>query len=79
MRTPVRDQDRGAVRHDPAQGGVDLLLDAAVDRRGGVVEQEDLRVGEQGAGERDPLALAAREREPLLADDGVVAVREARG
>ena len=47
-----------------------------VDRRGRVVEQQDLRVGEQRAGERDPLALTARQREALLADDRVVAVGE---
>ena len=50
---------------------------ARVDRRRRVVEQQDLRVGEQRAGERDALALAARQREALLADDRVVAVRAA--
>ena len=59
---------------DAAQRRVDLLLDARVDRRRRVVEQQDLRVGEQRARQRDALALTAREREALLADDGVVAV-----
>ena len=58
----------------PAQGGVDLLLDRGVDRRGGVVEEQDPRVGQQGPGQGDPLALAAREEQPPLADDRVVAV-----
>ena len=62
--------------HQPAEGCVDLLLHAAVDRGRGVVEEEDLRIGEQGAGERDPLALAPGEQGALLADDGVVAVRQ---
>ena len=61
----------------PAQRRVDLLLDPRVDRRGRVVEQQDLGIGEQRPRERDPLALPAREREALLADDGVVAVRQA--
>ena len=45
-----------------------------VDRRGGVVEDQDPRVGEERPGQRDALALAARQREAPLADDGVVAV-----
>ena len=53
-------------------------LDPRVDGGGGVVEDEDARVGEQRAGQRDALALAAGQGEPLLADDGVVAVRAAR-
>ena len=55
---------------------LDLLLGRGVDRGGGVVEDEDARVGQQRAGDRDPLALAAREREPALADPRVVAVRQ---
>ena len=77
-RLPVRDEDRRAGARDAAQGRVDLLLDPRVDRRRRVVEQEDLRVGEQRARERDPLPLAARQRQALLADDRVVAVGEAR-
>ncbi len=34
------------------------------------------RIGEHGAGDRDALALAARQREAPFADDGVVAERE---
>ena len=45
-----------------------------VDRRRGVVEHEDARVGEHRPGDRDALALAARQREALLADHRVVAV-----
>ncbi len=73
-RAPVGDEDRRPADHQPAQGRVDLLFDPAVDRRGGVVEQQDPRVGEERPGERDPLALAAREQQAPFADDGVVAV-----
>ena len=75
-RAPVRDEQRRARAGDPAQRRVDLLLDPRVDRRRRVVEQQDLGIREQRARERDPLALAAREREALLADDRVVAVRQ---
>ena len=49
-----------------------------VDRRGGVVEHQDRGVGEHRPRDGDALALATREREPALADHGVVAVRRAR-
>ena len=60
--------------HEPLERGVDLLLDLHVDRRRGVVEHEDRRVDQQRAGDRDALALAARERVAALADDRVVAL-----
>ena len=44
--------------------------------RGRLVEDEDRRVAEDRARDRDPLLLAAREAVAALADDGVVAVRE---
>ena len=72
----VRDQQRGPAGHHPVQGGVDLRLDPRVDRGGRVVEQQQPRVGDQRAGERDPLPLPAGQREPLLADHRVVAVRQ---
>ncbi len=72
----VGDEDGGGAASGPGQGGVDLGLGPGVDRGGGVVEDQDLGVGEQGAGERDPLALAAGERQALLADDRVVALGE---
>ena len=49
-------------------------LGGRVDRGGGVVEDQDPRIGEQGAGDRHPLALAAGEGQAALADAGVVAV-----
>ena len=52
------------------------LLDLHVDGAGGVVEDQDRRVDEQRARDRDALALAARQRVAALADDRVVAVRQ---
>ena len=74
--TAVRDQDRGAVLHDLAQRRVDLLLGARVDRRRRVVEDENARIGEHRARDRDALPLAAGEREAAFADHRVVAVGE---
>ena len=59
------------------EAALDRGLGACVDRRGRVVEDQDPRVGEERAGDRDPLALAARERQAALADQRLVAVGEA--
>ena len=72
----VGDDEGGPALHEDAQAGVDLLLDLDVDGAGGVVEDQDRRVDQQGAGDGDALALAARERVAALADHGVVAVVE---
>ena len=57
---------------------LDLVLGGAVDRAGRVVEDQDARVGQQRAGDREPLALPAGERDAALADHGIVAILEAR-
>ena len=54
----------------------DPRLGRRVDGGGRVVEDEDPRVDRERARDREPLALAARERDPALADHRVVAVRQ---
>ena len=44
-------------------GGVEVLA--------GLVEDEDREVGDEGAGQREALALAARQARAMLADGGV--------
>ena len=56
---------------------MDRRLGGVVDRRGGVVENQHPRVGEHRAGQRDALPLAARERQPALADQRVVPLGQA--
>ena len=73
---PVRHQQRGPIRHDAAQAFVNGLFDLGVDGAGGVIEDEDARVRHDGPGQCDPLTLPAREGQPALAHDGVVAARE---
>ena len=48
------------------QRRVDLTLRRGVDRRGGVVEDDDARSGEHAAGDREALPLPAGERHPAL-------------
>ena len=54
-----------------AQARLDLLLGLGVERRGRLVEQQDARVLQDGAGDRDALLLAAGELQAALADHGV--------
>ena len=53
------------------------LLVEAVERRGRLVEQQDRGCGQQRPGDREALALAAREHDAALADRGVDAERVA--
>ena len=73
---PVGHQQRRPVGHDPAQAFVDGLFDLGVDGAGGVVEDQDARVGHDGPGQGDALPLPAREGQPALAHHGVVATGE---
>ncbi len=51
-----------------------VVLGVGVDGRQRIVEHDHPGAGDERAGERDPLALAAREVHAALADQGVVAV-----
>ena len=73
-RRAVGDDDRGSAPHHLGEGVADLVLLGRVDGRGGVVEDQDAWIGEDGAGDGDPLALPARQRVAPLADDRGVAV-----
>ena len=54
------------------------VSDSAVERGGRLVQDEDRRVADDRARDPDPLALAARERQPALADHRVVPVGHLR-
>ena len=73
-REAVGDHERRAALHHLAQRRLISCSVEASTERGGVVEDQDARVGEQRARDRDPLALAAGERQAALADERVVAV-----
>ena len=68
---------RRAPFEHPVDGLLDAVLGRAVDGAGRVVENQDARVGEQGAGDGQALALAAGEGHAALADHRVVAILEA--
>src|SRR3546814_19666288 len=57
---------------------LDRGLDLGVERRGRLVEHQDRGVLQDHAGDRDTLALPARQLHPALADEGVVAAPSAQ-
>ena len=59
----------------PVEGLLDELLGLGVDRRGGLVEDQDAGIEGQGAGEGDELLLPHREPGAPLPDHGVEARR----
>jgi hypothetical protein len=67
-REPVRDGDRGAAGAQNGQRLLHMPLGFRIERRGRLVEQNDRCVADQRACDRDALALAAGQLQPLLAD-----------
>ena len=61
-------------RGDAVERRLDLALGVDVERRGRLVEDQDRRRLEDGAGDGDALLLAAGEFQAALADLGLVAV-----
>src|SRR5215472_9197778 len=60
--------DDGAPPHELVELFLDRRLDFGIERRGRFVQDQDRRVLEDDASERDALALAARELDAALAD-----------
>ena len=60
-RKPVGDDDEGAALGPLLDGPRHPLLHHTVERRGGLVENEDVGVTEQSPSERDALTLSARQ------------------
>src|SRR5581483_2310217 len=73
-REPVRDHQRGTAAAHLFERALDLLLGARVERTRRLVEQQDAGVLEDGARDRHPLLLAAREFQPALAHRRLVAL-----
>lgn len=72
----VGDEDGGPALHDGAKAVEDALFGVGVDAGEGVVEDEDARVADDGAGDGGALLLAAGEGDAALADHGVEALGE---
>src|SRR5471032_2345291 len=77
-RQAVRDGDGGAAVHQVVERLLDFLFRLRVDRGGGLVEDQDARIDQQRAGDRDALALAAGQALSALTDHRVVGLRQAQ-
>ena len=71
----VRDDDRGAAGHEVLERLDDRLFGRRVERGRRLVENQNRRVADDGAGDGDALALAAGEGHAAVADHGRVALR----
>ena len=67
-RQAVGDGDHRLALHQREQVFLDRRLDLRIERRGRLVQDQDRRVLEEDAGDRDALALAAGELDAALAD-----------
>src|SRR3954454_3433730 len=72
----VRDDQDGAAFRDLLHVVMDDPLAFIVERAGGFVEDQDPGIAYQRTGDRDALALPARERRAALADHRIVALGE---
>ena len=77
-REAMGEDQRGAAFHQPIERLLDERLALGVHRGERLVEHEDRRIAQERARDRDTLALAAREADPPLADDGGVALGQPR-
>src|SRR5579883_189050 len=72
----MRDDDHGAALSDAAHILLDDALALIIERARRLVENEDARIGDERAGDRNALTLSAGEAAAALADDRVVALRQ---
>ena len=59
------------------QGGLDVGLVLGIERRGGLVEQQDRGAFQQGASHRNPLPFTARQTTTTLTDAGIPSTGQA--
>src|SRR5512141_158445 len=72
----VGDDDGGAPFGSHRNGALDFVFGGAVDGAGRVIQDQDARVGQEGARQRQALALAARKGYAAFAHDRFVALVE---
>ena len=74
----MRNDDRSATADKPLQRLVDQPLAHQIDLAGRLVEDQDFGIAQNGPGERNPLALTARQGSPSLPDASLVAIGQMR-
>ena len=71
---PMRDDQAGTVEHEVVERLLDHVFGFGIEGAGGLVQNEQGRVLEQGAGDGDALLLPAGEPDPAFADGRFVAL-----
>ncbi len=72
----MRDEDRCLAAQEGAERPDHQLAGVGIEAGGGLVEDQEGRLADERAGDRDALALAAGEVRPSLAEQRVVPRRE---
>ena len=75
----MRDDERGAAFHQVGETFLDGGLGFRIQAAGSLVQDQDARIGKNGTGDGDALALSAGELDAAFADDGVVLLLELFG
>ena len=70
------DNDYGSTLAQLDNRLMNAALGVCVKRTGGFIQNQDLRIAEDGAGNGEPLALPAGEFYAAIANKGVIAVRQ---
>ena len=74
----VGDRDRGAAAHQVVQCLLNFLFGLGIDGRGRFIEDQDARIDQQRARNRDTLAFSAGQTLAAFAHQRVVTVRQAQ-
>src|SRR5215204_4075563 len=53
-------------------GALDFIFRSGIDRGGGVIQNEDMRFGHEGARQSNALTLPTRERDAAFTHDGLI-------
>ena len=72
-RKPVRDGQHGFALHHPIERVLDQRFNLAIERACGLIQHQDRRVFQYGAGQCNALALPARQFDAALAQMRVIA------
>jgi len=72
----MRDGEHGAPARPRPQRALHLQLRMAVERARRLVQQQHGSIAQQGTGDRQALALSAREPDAAFAHDGVIPLRQ---
>jgi len=73
---PLSYDDRGSAGTGLVQGPLDGGLAVRVQRRRRLVQQEDVRISDEGAGDCDALLLATRELSSSFANQSIILLKK---